>query len=52
MPAGQKHYNFAINTRLSSPRYDTWCKIQVIREKGAMVFFFLTIIMVAIVMRP
>ena len=29
MPAGQNHSNFALNTRLSSPRYDTWCKIQV-----------------------
>jgi hypothetical protein len=30
MPAGQNHSNFALNTRLSAPRYDTWCKIQVI----------------------
>jgi hypothetical protein len=29
MPAGQNHSNFALNTRLSAPRYDTWCKIQV-----------------------
>jgi hypothetical protein len=30
MPAGQNHSNFALNTRLSAPRYNTWCKIQVI----------------------
>jgi len=30
MLAGQNHSNFALNTRLSAPRYDTWCKIQVI----------------------
>jgi len=30
MPAGQNHSNFALNTRLSAPRYDTWCKIQVL----------------------
>jgi N-methylhydantoinase B len=37
MPVGQNHSNFALNTRLSSPRYDTWCKIQVIYdEKGKM----------------
>jgi len=29
MPEGQNHSNFALNTRLSAPRYDTWCKIQV-----------------------
>ena len=33
MPAGQNHSNFALNTRLSAPRYDTWCKIQVINLK-------------------
>ena len=32
MPAGQNHSNFALNTRLSSPRYDTWCKIQVLKK--------------------
>ena len=31
MPAGQNHSNFALNTRLSAPRYDTWCKIQVLK---------------------
>jgi hypothetical protein len=30
MPAGQNHSNFALKTRLSAPRYDTWCKIQVV----------------------
>jgi hypothetical protein len=30
MPAGQNHSNFALNTRLSAPRYDAWCKIQVL----------------------
>jgi hypothetical protein len=30
MLAGQNHSNFALNTRLSAPRYDTWCKIQVL----------------------
>ncbi len=30
MPAGQNHSNFALKTRLSAPRYDTWCKIQVL----------------------
>jgi hypothetical protein len=30
MPVGQNHSNFALKTRLSAPRYDTWCKIQVI----------------------
>jgi hypothetical protein len=30
MPAGQNHSNFALNTRLSAPRYDIWCKIQVL----------------------
>jgi len=30
MPAGKNHSNFALNTRLSAPRYDTWCKSQVI----------------------
>ena len=30
MPAGQNHSNVALNTRLSAPRYGTWCKIQVI----------------------
>jgi hypothetical protein len=30
MPAGQNHSNFALNTRLSAPRCDTWCKIQVL----------------------
>ena len=30
MPAGQNHSNFALNSRLSAPRYDTWCKIQVL----------------------
>jgi hypothetical protein len=30
MPADQNHSNFALNTMLSAPRYDTWCKIQVI----------------------
>jgi hypothetical protein len=30
MVAGQNHSNFALNTRLSAPRYDTWCKIQVL----------------------
>jgi hypothetical protein len=34
MPAGQNHSNFALNTRLSAPRYDTWCKIQVINRFG------------------
>jgi hypothetical protein len=32
MPAGQNHSNFALNTRLSAPRDDTWCKIQVIKR--------------------
>jgi hypothetical protein len=26
-PAGQNHSNFALNTGLSAPLYDTWCKI-------------------------
>jgi hypothetical protein len=30
MPAGQNQSNFALNARLSAPRYYTWCKIQVI----------------------
>jgi hypothetical protein len=30
MFAGQNHSNFSLNTRLSAPRYDTWCKIQVL----------------------
>jgi len=30
MPAGQNHSNFALNKGLSAPRYDTWCKVQVI----------------------
>ncbi len=33
MVAGQNHSNFALNTRLSAPRYDTWCKIQVLSLK-------------------
>jgi uncharacterized protein (DUF433 family) len=32
MPAGQNHSSFALNTRLSAPRYDTWCKIQVLKR--------------------
>jgi hypothetical protein len=32
MPAGQNHSNFALNTTLSAPRYDTWCKIQVLKN--------------------
>ncbi len=32
MLAGQNHSNFALNKRLSSPRYDTWCKIQVLSD--------------------
>jgi hypothetical protein len=30
LPAGQNYSNFALNTRLSAPRYDTWCKIQLL----------------------
>jgi hypothetical protein len=30
MAAGQNHSNFVLKTRLSAPRYDTWCKIQVV----------------------
>jgi hypothetical protein len=30
MPAGQNYSNCALNTRVSAPRYDTRCKIQVI----------------------
>jgi hypothetical protein len=33
MPAGQNHSNFALNTRLSAPRYDSWCKIQVVDKR-------------------
>jgi hypothetical protein len=38
MSAGQNHSNFALNTRLSAPRYDTWCKIQVIQRMKNGVF--------------
>ena len=34
MVADQNHSNFALNTRLSAPRYDTWCKIQVLKRYG------------------
>jgi hypothetical protein len=43
MSAGQNHSNFAINTRLSSPRYDTWYKIQVIK-KGIIIISILQIL--------
>jgi hypothetical protein len=29
MPADQTHSNSVLNTRLSAPYYNTWCKIQV-----------------------
>jgi hypothetical protein len=28
MSAGQNHSNFTLNTKLSAPRYDTWCKFR------------------------
>ena len=36
MPAGQNHSNFTLITRLSAPRYDTWCKIQVLSSQNAL----------------
>jgi hypothetical protein len=35
MPVGQNRSNFALNTRLSAPRYDTWCKIQALNLQPA-----------------
>jgi hypothetical protein len=41
MPAGQNHSNFALNPKLSAPRYDNWCKIQVLKKKRSMCSAFL-----------
>ena len=41
MPAGQNHSNFALNARFSSPRYDTWCKIQVLQYRAWHTYYHL-----------